>query len=95
MAENEVAVIENQTIEIPASAPDFCAVQTVHKVEGVVISPRCALCYQREGNPGDCDTGDRFAISFGAAGGVVLCRKAMNDLINKLDGVGFDVGDGT
>lgn len=71
---------QNELVLSGDPAPDFCATQTVVKVEGAA---RCVLCFQREGNPGDCQAGERFKVSFGAAGGVVICRRGLADLTDK------------
>lgn len=77
MTDNELVLTS------PEPEPDYCIVQSVQKIVGT--NPRCALCFQREGNPGDCCAGDRFAISFGAVGGVILCREALADLVTKIE----------
>lgn len=82
--DNEMRVTQLSDEHAVIMHEDHCAVMTVEKVQNVKTPPRCALCYQREGNPGDCvEGGERYAISFGAAGGVVLCRKAVLNLISK------------
>jgi hypothetical protein len=42
---------------------------------------RCAMCYSLEGTPQDCTAGTRFVLNFSRAGGVVLCEKALTQLI--------------
>lgn len=44
---------------------------------------RCTMCFSLAGTPPDCTPGTRFLVNFGVSGGVVLCQKALTELVQQ------------